>query len=197
MNNNINNDKKTDFSYDSFLMNKFVYQKYLSENSTEFEIKKQKEKDEKEFYAKRISSLTKNLLKNSQNNNSLPKYLLNSFESYTKTCIKYFKSIDKKDIIQSEYKNISNKNKNKNNNKNNNNNNNNLTKANEKFCEFNKHDKVENIKTIENFINIKKKNTKAKKKSFIPIQKNIDLCNPILKTKGIEQKNTRFKIDLN
>ena len=56
--------------------------------------------DEKKFYRKRMLQLTRDLIAgNIQNSN-----LESAFNSYMQESIKYFKFMDKKDIIQGEYK---------------------------------------------------------------------------------------------
>ena len=66
------------------------------------EEKKTMTKDTK-FYKKRIVQITKDML-----NNTPPQELLHdvsfTFHNYIKTCIRYFKIIDKHDILQEDYK---------------------------------------------------------------------------------------------
>jgi hypothetical protein len=61
---------------------------------------------DKQFYKKRIGELTKQLI-----NNEPPEILLSdvgkAFENYTRHCIDYFKIIDRCDIIQEDYDNMS------------------------------------------------------------------------------------------
>ena len=85
------------------LLNKHQYEKYISKK-----ISKDVDKKEKKFYRKRILNLTKDLLSSEaevNGNNLLPdvKY---AFDNYVRTCIHSFKILDSNDIIQSEYENI-------------------------------------------------------------------------------------------
>jgi len=61
---------------------------------------------DKQFYKKRIGELTKQLI-----NNEPPEILLSdvgkAFENYARHCIDYFKIIDRCDIIQEDYDNMS------------------------------------------------------------------------------------------
>lgn len=60
------------------------------------------DKREKQFYRKRICSLTKELL---INENSLQNSIVNTeFNTFIKSCINYFKTLDNSDILQEEYK---------------------------------------------------------------------------------------------
>jgi len=60
------------------------------------------DKDELKFYRKRILMLTKDYLRGHKENNTLD----NVFNSYANSMINYFKFIDKKEIIQEDYKDI-------------------------------------------------------------------------------------------
>ena len=52
-----------------------------------------------EFYRKRIFKLTKDLLRNTTITTEVDR----GFNEYAKICIKYFKFLDKSDIIQKQY----------------------------------------------------------------------------------------------
>lgn len=85
------------------LMNKDQYEKHVKQ-----QIRNKVSKNEKNFYRKRILSLTKDLLyPNNPNilNEHAPfpdiKYAL---DNYINNCIQYFKAIDNSDIIQEEFK---------------------------------------------------------------------------------------------
>jgi len=58
--------------------------------------------DEKRFYRRRITAMTKELFKKKSNNEEINK----TFENYISCLIQNFKMTDKKDIIQSEYDDI-------------------------------------------------------------------------------------------
>jgi len=60
------------------------------------------EPEELKFYRKRILMLTKDYLRNKQENTTLD----DVFNSYAYSLINFFKFIDKKEIIQQEYKNV-------------------------------------------------------------------------------------------
>jgi len=59
-------------------------------------------KKNKKFYKKRIYDLAKKIL-NEEDTTILPTDILRIFDIYTRTCIDYFKIIDKTDILQGEY----------------------------------------------------------------------------------------------
>jgi len=82
------------------LLNRTQYEKYLSKQL----LNKINEKD-RLFYRKRALNLTKELLKGNEDVFVSPdvKY---AFESYIKTCIRYFRVLDKSDLIQEEYKSL-------------------------------------------------------------------------------------------
>jgi len=82
------------------LLNRTQYEKYLSKQI----LNKINEKD-RTFYRKRAMNLTKELLKGSEDTFVSPdvKY---AFECYIKTCIRYFRVLDKSDLIQEEYKSL-------------------------------------------------------------------------------------------
>ena len=71
------------------------YNQKLDENKTY-------NKEEIRFYRKRILSTTKDLLRE----NSINSDIDNSFLNYAQELIKYYKFIDKKDILQEEYKDL-------------------------------------------------------------------------------------------
>ena len=82
------------------LLNRTQYEKYLSKQL----LNKINEKD-RLFYRKRTLNLTKELLKGDEDLFVSPdvKY---AFECYIKTCIRYFRVLDKSDLIQEEYKSL-------------------------------------------------------------------------------------------
>ncbi len=121
------------------------------------------------FYRKRILHLTKDLLKGKVVESTS---VNNSFENYVKMCIHNFKFLDKKDIIQEEYKNMEDK------------------KADCKDINMEATNRkilrgksLPGQKTIDKFIKIKK--TKEKKRMKLPQKKKIDIKNPELKNKGL------------
>lgn len=82
------------------LLNRTQYEKYLSKQL----LNKISQKD-RLFYRKRAMNLTKELLKGDEDLFVSPdvKY---AFECYIKTCIRYFRVLDKSDLIQEEYKSL-------------------------------------------------------------------------------------------
>jgi len=97
------------------------------------------------FYKKRILMLTNDLF----NNKDISLEINDSFKAYTNEIIKYFKFLDKKDIIQSKYKTQVNKLKNMDKTK----------KYDTNIIDNNllKKDKTKTIKTLDNFVNKKNK----------------------------------------
>jgi hypothetical protein len=81
-----------------YFMNKKNYDKF--KNLKIPEVKKQ-EIQEKKFYKKRITNLTRQFMKFQEND--YPDFLIRSFENYIRSSIEYFKMIDHSDSIQNEY----------------------------------------------------------------------------------------------
>ena len=172
------------------LMNKEQYQKYISRKNT----KKENIKDVK-FYRKRIYYLTKELLLSKEHESPLLPEVKNAFDNYIKTCINYFKIIDRNDIIQEDFKDI-------------------LDGGIDVINEIDEIDEINEIEEIEevnkniiintpkspdnffmrqvkiknsldDFIKVKKNNPKE---IILPKQKKINLKDPSLKNKGIAKK---------
>jgi hypothetical protein len=81
------------------LVNKDIYEKM------QYTDKNKLNKKEKKFYRKRILNLTKDLLlKKDINYDEINPDIKNSFDNFIKTSIHYFKTIDKNDILQEDYK---------------------------------------------------------------------------------------------
>ena len=150
-------------------------------------IKKSVNKKDKKFYRKRIFDLTKTLLLNKEKPDDLLPDVKYAFDNYLRSCINYFKIIDNNDIIQEEYKDL------------------------EEILTDNLDDNLEliddnintkeeadklmlrciNMKpTLDNFI---QKKSLKKENIILPLQKEINLDNPDLKTKGIKKKNITNK----
>ena len=134
-------------------------------------------KEDKKFYKKRIIQLTKDLLKGKCDNNIINA----SFNAYIKTAIEHFKFIDKKEIIQEEYKDLEKK-----------------KKMNNKIGEFKSIDSdklmMKDVKNktndnIKNFAVVKNKKKKEKMKT--PTQKKINLKTDKLKNKGVNKKKSK------
>jgi hypothetical protein len=58
------------------------------------------------FYRKRVIQLTKDLLSPDENLQELFPDIKYAFDIYVKNCVEYFKTLDKSDILQEDYKNI-------------------------------------------------------------------------------------------
>jgi len=161
------------------LLNKSQYDKCLSSNVVNLAAIN---KRDKKFYRKRILQLTKDILLNVQQE-SLPNDIVFAFENYVKSCSQYFKMIDKTDIIQNDYKNAD-------------------TEINHSLIDSNvdidasliisteeanklmmrsiKTDKY----TLDKFVKI---TSITKEQPIIPLQKEINLKDPILRNKGVVQ----------
>ena len=127
------------------------------------------DKDELKFYRKRILMLTKDYLRGNKESNTLD----NVFNSYANNVISYFKFIDKKEIIQEDYKDIKQKKQKVDKSFK-------LTDENKKMM---KQAKIE-TKTIKDFLPIVTRE-KPKKKIVIPKKKKFDIKNEKFRTKGL------------
>jgi len=190
-----NNKVVDELSFEYFL-NKDTYGKYLEKYSIE---KKNNFKKEKRFYRKRIYDITKQLLNddystkdNSTKENSTKenynKDIYFAFDMYTRVCIEYFKMLDKNDILQEDYSTLLNNTSEINNNPqidiNNLNNNSESDKLLMRSIKITEPNSLEKL--------VKRKSTKnIKKDVHLPIQKNIDLKDPIFKKKGIKEKEKK------
>jgi hypothetical protein len=182
------------------LMNKETYTKLMSHKT----VVEERSKDRK-FYRKRISNLTKELLAGEAPENLLPDVSF-AFDNFVKTCIHFFKIIDESDIIQKDYEDL-----------------NEVPIVtgdaslenpadSEQVVIIEEDDKeskpelkntdrcmMRSVKlinaTLDNFVTLsaptKAKDEPAKKE--LPKQKEIDLTNPELKNKGINNKNEKKK----
>jgi len=154
--------------------------KYLKTNTTVSH--KSVNKKDRKFYKRRIFDLTKQLLNNEKPERMYPD-VTSAFDMYANTCIEYFKILDKTDIIQEDYDKI-------------------LTMVdidakNDIPIENNQEEinkllmrsiKITEPNALEKMV--KRTSTQiAKKSPIIPIQKDINLQDPVLKNKGIRKKN--------
>jgi hypothetical protein len=175
------------------LLNKQQYNKYLF-NKTE----KVSNRKDKKFYRKRIFSLTKELLLTKERPEFLFPDVEYAFDNYVNSCIQYFKTIDSNDIIQNEYSSfvgiatLSN-----------------ITGlADDDADDEDFQSKEDADKLLMRSINISKssldnfvktKLTKKAEEMVLPKQKDINLADPILKTKGVlkfdKKKNITNKYD--
>jgi hypothetical protein len=178
------------------LLNKQQYNKYLF-NKTE----KVSNRKDKKFYRKRIFSLTKELLLTKGKPDFLFPDVEYAFDNYVNSCIQYFKTIDSNDIIQNEYSSfvgIATLN--------------NVTGLDDDGDDdddendFQAKDDADKLlmrsvniskSSLDNFV--KKKLTKKAEEMILPKQKDINLTDPILKTKGVfkfdKKKNITNKYD--
>ena len=156
---------------------------YKSVKKTSDKINKKNNKEDIKFYRKRITSLTKEMLKGVFPNEPLKKI----YEDYTSSIISHFKMVDTKDIIQQDYTLF--------NNESTNfldlsiNEFNTIEKANEQMLK-----KVINVSTLDNYViksGNKDENNNENNNSSLPSKKNIDLHCPTLKTKGVIEKKKK------
>ena len=166
----------------SCLLDKTLFEKMYNREKNN----KPHKKDIK-FYRKRLVNITKELLLN-QCTENIPDIKC-AFNNYVKTCIQYFKLRDTTDIIQQNYKDIDNLE-----NSENSENSENLIFLNEEERE-----KIDSLilKTVkinsglDNFV----KRTVFKKQEYPPPQKqDINLGDPILRTKGIKKISKKENI---
>ena len=156
------------------LMNKSTYLKYMKNQNIEENKTKTNLKDRK-FYKKRIYDLTKQLMHNEPSPST---EISKTFENYINSCIGHFQILDKTDILQEDYANITQLNLIN-------------TKiesievANKSMMRFVKMYEPNSLEKI-----IKRTVTKmAAPDPVLPKQKNINLKDPILRNKGICKKN--------
>jgi hypothetical protein len=166
----------------AYLMNKDQYAKYMVQNTSK---SKQLNKKDKKFYRKRIFEITKQLLNNEPSDHIFPD-IVHGFDSYVKMCIHYFKMLDRRDILQEEHDaHTMDKN--------------NSTPVQTQQSGQNEIQNEAN-KLIMRTFHIKEPNSLEKlvkrritrvgeKPPIIPIQKEINLKDPVLKNKGIRKKN--------
>jgi len=167
------------------LINKDIYAKYVKKHAA-----KNTNKKDKKFYRKRIYSLTKELLLNQEENgfsiNLLPE-VKSDFDNYINTCIHYFKSLDNNDLIQKELTMKMNESQTCDS----------LDEINHNFNEANKQF-VKTLaikgKTLDNFVI---RNKIVENSIILPKEKNIDLRDPVLRTKGVKNINKKKNINLN
>lgn len=161
------------------LMNKTQYAKYISQSQGKSN-NKIVNKKEKKFYKRRIFDLTKQLLNNEKPEMMLPD-VSSAFDSYAKMCIEYFKALDKTDIIQSDYDGFIDELGSGSN-----------TLSESEQAELNqllmRTIKITEPNALEKLV--KRTTTKiCQKAPIIPMQKDINLKDPLLKNKGIRKKN--------
>jgi len=129
------------------------------------------EKDIK-FYRKRITQLTKDMIKTNYPNN----HLKTIFENYASELIYYFKQQDIKDIYQEEYSDLSLNTTKDNNSK--------LEEDIESINDMLINTKNDQVPNLENFV--KKIVVNRQENHIIPQKKNINIKDPKLRTKGVK-----------
>ena len=82
------------------LLNKEQYAKYLNSSVTKT---MESNKRDRKFYKKRIIQLTKDMLASDDIEVPITSDILFAFDNFTRTCISYFKMMDKTDILQTDY----------------------------------------------------------------------------------------------
>jgi len=164
------------------LMNKEQYGKHVRKMPASFASKKVNNSDRK-FYKKRIYDLTKQLLNNESVSENIFPDVTNSFQTYIKACVDYFKTLDKTDILQEDYQTIDNSIKIDRNNEINVDNISNTQEANQLMM---RSIKIQEPNSLEKLV--KRTQTKYVKQMILPREKDINLKDPILKNKGIREK---------
>ena len=159
-----------------YLINTKQYKNHLIQNT----LNKKINKKDKKFYRRRIQSLTKELLSKEEEEIVMSPDVKYAFDNLVKTCVHYFKILDRNDIIQEDYNEFDDE-----------------IKEEKEISESEQFLKEENEKllmrsvkmsnhSLDNFIKIKM--TKNPEELIIPQQKEINLKDPILKIKGITKK---------
>ena len=163
-----------------YLINTKQYKNHLI-SFTENTLNKKINKKDKRFYRRRILNLTKELLSKEESEIVISPDIKYAFDNLVKTCVNYFKILDRNDIIQEDYNEFDDE----------------IKEENDEISESLQFLKEENEKllmrsvkmsnnSLDNFIKIKM--TKQAEELIIPQQKEINLKDPILKIKGITKK---------
>jgi len=152
-----------------------------------FKIKQQSKpkasKKDIHFYRKRVIQLTKDLLSPDEDLQELFPDIKYAFDIYVKNCVEYFKTLDKSDILQEDYKNIETEI--------------NIVAEDMPDIQDAPDDMTKQINklimkktkdercTLDKFI---KRTIIKLDEPFIPVQKEINLKDPVLRIKGIRKK---------
>jgi len=159
-----------------YLMNPVLYHRWS--NNVETKEKSTYENDLK-FYKKRIIQLTKDMIKGESLSNPLDK----AFKDYTRSCISYIKSLDRKDIIQEDYKELE------------------LPEEENdtSILDIDPNEAIinpeykNNKSVISDFLDIKRISTKKPEEFKFPNKKDLELKTPELKVKGVKKKVKKKK----
>lgn len=150
------------------LLNKEQYSKFLS--STLCKTRESSKRDRK-FYKRRILQLTKDMLLSDEID--VRTDMINAFDHYARTCISYFKMIDKTDILQTDYPPATES----------------VIKVVAPFedsCMSLMRSVKINPITMDNFV--KRTSTVKEKPDIVPMLRDVNLKSPELRNKGIRKK---------
>jgi hypothetical protein len=147
-------------------------------------------KEDKKFYKKRIYNLFKEMLINKAEPEDLFPDVKYAYDNFINASINYFKTIDSNDLLQEEYKNLDE----------------------QEAININSIPELGDDKTIMTSEEadkllmrsvkittpsldkyVKRKSTKPKEKLILPKQKEINLMDPELKVKGLQNNNNNIK----
>jgi hypothetical protein len=161
------------------LLNKELIQTHLINKAN-----KSVSKKDKRFYRKRIYQLARELLMSKEEMTNISPDVKYAFDNFVKTCIFHFKTEDTCDILQEEYKNMDESG-------------NILPDTSDlNFLDDNNVNSVDADKLMMRTIKmpnscltqfVKKKSTTKKDNIILPKKKDINLEDPILKTKGVKK----------
>ena len=150
------------------LLNREQYSKFLS--STLCKTRESSKRDRK-FYKRRILQLTKDMLLSDEID--VRTDMINAFDHYARTCISYFKMIDKTDILQTDYPPATES----------------VIKVVAPFedsCMSLMRSVKINPITMDNFV--KRTSTVKEKPDIVPMLRDVNLKSPELRNKGIRKK---------
>ena len=165
-----------------YLMNKEQYAKYI--HTKDAPTTKDRFKKDKRFYKRRIFDLTK-LLLNNEPPDPLMFDVFHAFDNYVRTCVHHFRVLDQTDILQEEYTGINLEDL-KNMDPTNEINVDSIGSAAEANQLMMRAIHVKQPTLFDNFITLKK--SAEEKNEFVPLQKDVNLKDPVLKNKGIGKK---------
>ena len=164
------------------LLNKEMFNKHVKNQKS-----KLINKEERKFYKKRIYNLFKELLITKEEPEDLLPDVKYAYDNFIHSCIHYFKTIDNNDLNQEEYKNlyeepdISN-----------------ISELNDDSLKTEEEANkllMRSIKITTPSLDkyVKRKSTKPEEKLIMPKQKEINLMDPELKVKGLQNNNNNIK----
>ena len=137
-------------------------------------------KKDKKFYRRRILNLTKELLSKEESEIVTSPDIKYAFDNLVKTCVHYFKILDRNDIIQEDYNDFDDEIKEEKE----------INETEQILKEENEKLLMRSVKmsnhSLDNFIKIKM--TRKPEDLIIPQQKEINLKDPVLKNKGVIKK---------